>query len=74
MCHSGTMLELCTELFWAEGSHTPDTGLSVCVCVRACSKLCEERGGKRESLNVTLLSTVTTLTTCDVSAHIIIAH
>ena len=48
------------------------------VCVRAPNCARKGRGGKkkkkRESLNVTLLSTVTTLTTCDVSARIIIAH
>lgn len=46
-------------------------GLCVCVCVL---QTVQGRGKTRESLNVTLLSTVTTLATCDVSAHIIIAH
>lgn len=44
------------------------------VCVRAANCARKKEKKKDKSLNVTLLSTVTTLTTCDVSVCIIIAH
>lgn len=81
MYHSQTMLKLC-PLSWRElDSWYMCMGacVSMCMCrcllghVCACYELCEE-GKKRESLNVTLLSTVTMLTTCDVSGRIIVAH
>lgn len=81
MYHSQTMLKLC-PLSWRE-LHSWYMCMGACVSMHmcrcllghvcACYKLCEE-GKKRESLNVTLLSTVTMLTTCDVSGRIIVAH
>lgn len=42
--------------------------------VRSVLQTAQRREKKRESLNVTLLSTVTTLATCNVSARISVAH